>query len=501
MRWLKNKGALLIALWNMLVTPVYYFLRYGLTGKQKLEDPLSISVNGIILLGVTVLYPIGGWLADAHLGRYKVVHYSMWIMWIGVILITFGEVLANFSVVYTSNVRLWLFHVVSVIILIGFGGFSSNIFQLGVDQLIDASADEISSYILWYVLGIYASALSLHFLSGCLPTERNMFLALTVAVCLTMVLCSDFICKQWLVKEEVTGKSLSGLWKIIKYIFKNRGRRYSLTDNDSNELTSLFDIAKHRYGGPFTSQQVDNVRTFLRIIIILATCGVVLGAIMPIEYAREKIQHRWDGYNEVYGSYMGCYKKLIVRYEDYIFIVVLILLYEFFMRPVFYRYLPHGSIISRFIAGTALFLLWIMSLLAIESYAYNRLLGVTSNNSIACIFHEPDNPMVKLNQAWFLIPDFFSGAARILLYVTAVEFIWAQTPSTMKGLMFGTAYAILGLNSILQSVIALPFLFNITTWNWQPLTCEIWYFILEGATVLAVLMIIIALVKRHKRRF
>ena len=324
-----------------------------------------------------------------------------------------------------------------------------------------------------------------------------MLLALTVAVCLTIVLCSDFICKQWLVKEEVTRKSLSGVWKIIKYTFKNRRRRYSLADNDSNELTSLFDIAKHKYGGSFTSQQVDNVRTFLWIIIILATCGVVLGAIMPIEYAREKIQHRWNDYNEAYG-YTGCYKKLIICYEDYIFIVVLISLYESFVRPVFYRYLPHGSITSRFIAGTALFLLWIMSLLAVESYAYNRLLGVASNNSIACIFHE-DNPMVKLNQAWFLIPDFFSGASRILLYVTAVEFIWAQTPSTMKGLMFGTAYAILGLNSMLQSVIALPFLFNNTTWDWHPLTCGIWYFILEGAVILAVLIIIVALVKRHKR--
>ena len=116
--------------------------------ENKSEDPLSVFVNGVILLGVTVLYPIGGWLADAHLGRYKVVHYSMWIMWIGVILITFGEVLADFSVVYSSNINLWLFHVVSVVILTGFGGFSSNIFQLGVDQLIDASADEISSYIL-----------------------------------------------------------------------------------------------------------------------------------------------------------------------------------------------------------------------------------------------------------------------------------------------------------------------------------------------------------------
>ena len=500
MSWLKNKGTMLVALWNFLVTPVYYLLKDGHIGtKHKLEDTLGVSINGMVLLSATLLYPIGGWLADAHFGRYKVVRCSMWIMWIGTIITTLGEVLARYSEVYNDHAKVWLYLVLCVVILTGFGGFSSNIVQLGIDQLMNASASEISSFILWYVLAIYTSALCLHFLSDCLLTEYNVtsVRGLIAALCLTLALCLDFFCKHWLVSEEVRGKSLSEVWIIIKYTIKNRKLRYRLALDDNKDLTSPLDIAKHQYGGPFTSLQVENVRTFLKMIAIFATCGLVFGAIIPMEYAREKIQHRWDGYNQASGYIVGCYKQLTLHYEDYIFTFVLVSLYEFLVRPVFYQCLPRGSIASRFIVSTVLFLMWILSLLAIESYAYSKLHSSTNNNSltaITCIFNE-DSPVVKLNQTWFLMPNFFNGASRILLFVTEVEFICAQTPSTMKGLMFGIAYAILGLNTLLQSVIALPFLFKFSTLDWNPLTCGIWYLIMEGALILAVLIAVTILVK------
>ena len=87
------------------------------------------------------------------------------------------------------------------------------------------------------------------------------------------------------------------------------------------------------------------------------------------------------------------------------------------------------------------------------------------------------------------------------LVVTALEYIWAQTPSTMKGLMFGIAYAILGLNTILQSVISVPFFFiNIGATAWHPLTCGIWYFTMEAAIMLVMLIIIMVFIGKNKKR-
>ena len=114
-----NKGALFIALWNFLVISAYYLLRDGLIEEQKPEDPLHVSIYAVAVISATLFFPIGGWLADAHLGRYKTVHYSMWIMWIGAVLATFGEVMAEFSVVYNNHMQVWVFRILCVIVFAG----------------------------------------------------------------------------------------------------------------------------------------------------------------------------------------------------------------------------------------------------------------------------------------------------------------------------------------------------------------------------------------------
>ena len=477
---------------------VFYFLRGG-NNESNSEDPLNVSVNGIILLSSSLFCPIYGWLADRRLGRYKTVHYSMLIMWICALLATLGELLGYVSTTYDIHIKVWVFRSLSIVMTLGFGGFLSNIAQLGIDQLTDASSSEIMSFILWYIWTLYISGLSLQYISDCVASEYSMFYikTLVIAVCLTLALCLDFLCQHWLVKEEVIGQSFRETIKIIKYALQNRRLRYDFENEDI--LPSQFDIAKHQYGGPFTAQKVENVRTFLWMAAIAAAGGIVFGAIMPIEYAREKLQHRWDGFNEVTGL-VGCYNKLTIRYTDYIFVVMLVVLYEFFIHPFFHRCLPKGSILSKFLLGTVLFILWILSLLTIEAVAFHKQLSL-SNSSHQCIFYD-ENPKVKIDRKLLLIPDIISGASCLLLVTMALEFIWAQTPSTMKGLMFGTVYAILGLNTLLQSAIALPFLFidKLSAVNWHPLTCGIWYFIMEATILFTVLIVIAVIIKRYRKR-
>ena len=101
-----------------------------------------------------------------------------------------------------------------------------------------------------------------------------------------------------------------------------------------------------------------------------------------------------------------------------------------------------------------------------------------------------------------LIPDIIGGPTCVILVITALEFIWAQTPSAMKGLTFETAYAILGLNTLLQSIIASPFIFKFSSRlvNWHPLNYSIWYFIVEVVIIFTVLVVISGIVKKYKKR-
>jgi len=47
------------------------------------------------------------------------------------------------------------------------------------------------------------------------------------------------------------------------------------------------DLAKIRYGGPFTTEQVEDVKTFYRVLFVLAsmmTSMMLLGAVSIINY-------------------------------------------------------------------------------------------------------------------------------------------------------------------------------------------------------------------------
>ena len=92
MQKLKNKGALLILVWNCLVISVFYYL----TTYPIVFHPVSYNVYSITW-GLTL--PIAGWLADVCLTRYKVIRWSILTMWMASVLVVASSVLSQLSAV------------------------------------------------------------------------------------------------------------------------------------------------------------------------------------------------------------------------------------------------------------------------------------------------------------------------------------------------------------------------------------------------------------------
>ena len=492
-RWPKNKAAIMIIIWSYLVTTVYHLLRSGYCNELQFKN---ISVMGIIMIAATLLYPIGGWLADTYFGRYKTVQFSMYVMWIATLFMTVSELVAegNHVTFYSGHIHQSIRYVLSLILAIGLGGFQSNIVQLGIDQLTDASTTEITSFIMWYTLMPYISGVTLQYATYCTNTSFYMR-TFAVTLFLSVALCLDSLFHHWLVKEHANRTSLNLVYKLVKYLTKHRHR---LVIN-SDTTISRFDAAKHMHGGPFTNQQVEDVKSVLHIIFLIAVCATVPGGITPIEYATQKLQHTMQGWSHEPGS-VDCYERLSIWYCDYLFVIALVTLHEFIIHPLYIRCFVKIKITGRFLLGTALFLLHILALLSIEIATYY---GETSSNmnSTNCIFTTNyKNEVTLVNYKWLLAPGFMRGLSTFLFFASAIEFIWAQTPYYMTGLALGTMYAFLGLNTIIQAVIASPFLFIITPWRNVPLTCGIWYFLLQGVLVAIFLTVGIIMVSKYKRR-
>ena len=87
-RRVKNKGAVLILAISYLVTSILYFLVNSVT---------EHLVHQVWLIPFGITTAIAGWLTDAFIGRYKVIHCSIWIMymWLLMIAITVSAVVGQ----------------------------------------------------------------------------------------------------------------------------------------------------------------------------------------------------------------------------------------------------------------------------------------------------------------------------------------------------------------------------------------------------------------------
>ena len=254
-RKLKNKGAIIILVWNFfMVSASEYLIAY-------VQIPGGASI-GTVALGFTL--PFAGWLADIRFGRYKVIHWSMWIMWIASMLAT---VISVVSLLVDNENKIFqkISVVMFVIVAIGFGGYQANIIQFGLDQLQDASSTEITAFIHWYVWTYVSSrAVFKLVIHACMDNNNHIMGQLVTCISLTIVISSSFIFSSCLVKESVTQNPFKLIYNVIRYAIKHKHPRCrSAFTYCEDELPSRIDFGKSKYGGPFTTEQVEDVKTFL----------------------------------------------------------------------------------------------------------------------------------------------------------------------------------------------------------------------------------------------
>ena len=263
-RKLKNKGAIVVIVWNYLVTSlVNYLINYASDYK-----PYYIACSFIL--------PFAGWLADVYLGRYRVIRWSMWIMWIASVLATVSSVVAQMVNRY-QHLHTSILFVLLIIASVGLGGYWANVIQFGLDQLQDASTTEITAFISWFMWTNMSGANTLNYVYTCVKKEYHIFGQLYVCTCLSTALILLFLTKSLLAKEPVTQNPFKLVYRVIKFAVKNKYPRCrSAFTYCEDELPSRLDLGKHKYGGPFTTEQVEDVKTFLRLLTV-----VFFGCAMP----------------------------------------------------------------------------------------------------------------------------------------------------------------------------------------------------------------------------
>ena len=119
---------------------------------------LNIQYTGdkmlfLLLQGfVFVSYPLIGLLADIKLTRYRMICLSCWILLVcnGIFSILAILLLSTNFVSYTNNLLEACASLFVALVIVGKGMFESTAIQFGTDQMIEASSNQLSTFIHWY---------------------------------------------------------------------------------------------------------------------------------------------------------------------------------------------------------------------------------------------------------------------------------------------------------------------------------------------------------------
>ena len=266
------KAAAVVLLWNLCFCAAMW-------STYRLVNPVIRSVTsaetelGILVVVAAFALSLSGWLADSQFGNFKVFRA-------GCVLMFLGSVLLCVCILIVNNVDERMSMVTgkvlgSVSLLCSFTGSAClvTVFQLGLDQMPDASSAIIVSYIsLFYItlfLGCWIRDVPFKIVAHCTDVYFVQDLSLLPVLFLCVALSSLFIIgKKWLIIEPKSPQSLRNIYRVLKFAAKHKAplNRSALTYWEE-DIPSRLDLGKSRYGGPFTTEQVEDVSAVLSLCL------------------------------------------------------------------------------------------------------------------------------------------------------------------------------------------------------------------------------------------
>ena len=419
-----------------------------------------------------------GWVAESWLGRYRAIVVGLVLSSITVLTLQAAFVMLQFD--WTPVPVFTLLVIIMPIGIFGFGSFYTVMLPFALDQMIGASAEQLSAAVHWFFWG-FNNGVLLKDVLECVPIPDQLqyldilpviFLT-TATLCLSAVLIMDCLYHKWLDTNNKTGNPIKLIFQVLNYARKNKCPRLrsALTYIDE-EHPSRLDFGKHKFGGPFTEEEVEDVKTILSLMppLLLAIGVIFLSDIGPRQIP-------------VANHTVKCFSSQ--RYSNKsITIFILIPVYRFIVYPLARRHIP--SLKKMIGAGLIVCLVSTVINTVVTANAF-----FSQNTTIS------DTPQVPIY--WIPVIELLNGIGITVSLMYGIEFTMAQTPNRMRGIIMGLVITMMGWTTndsvLFQILMRIVDLFKVSTQNYTLYSSLV-------LPPLAIMMMIIFVIvaKRYKLR-
>ena len=413
--------------------------------------------------------------------------------------------------------------------IVGFVGFTANVIQFGMDQLHDSPGEDQSLFIHWfmwlYYISVFLTQLGWNLTANSLILNGApnayiygvvllLLIPLLVTVLLIMTLCVAHRRRRWFLIEPGRVNPYKLVSRVTKFASQHKipVRRSAFTYCE-DELPSGLDLGKNKYGGPFTTEEVEDVKAFYGILKVLFSFGTVFfldfiaNSMLPV-FAKHDIPYYgqyeqsdnisyffFSGFNETLGHSILIANGLLSP----LLIMVCIPLYLCLIRPFMSRYVP--GMLKRMGLGMLLVLLSLIATFAMDTVAHIR------NNEAFCMYSDtmdyynkppPSSSHFQVTTI-LIVQHTLSALSNMLIYIGVFEFICSQSPTSMKGLLIGLVYAIKGLFQLIAALVTIPFY---VPWNDKSTfpSCGFYFYLMGLVVGVPSLLVYVWVARKYKNR-
>ena len=284
----------------------------------------------------------------------------------------------------------------------------------------------------------------------------------------TFITTASFL-GMWRLKKDVfiqktVANPLTNVYKLLKYTWK-----HSCPENRSaftyweEDVPPRIDLGKEKYGGPFTTEEVEDVKTFLRLLLLLAS----LTGFQLVDNGTATGNYLAQN-SHLCPSISVLFFVVFPYHLRYLLAVVGIPLYEL----VWVRCLNKS-------APNMLNLMRIGMMLCLSQLLLDILITFTSTmqTNATTTIHPPNAEHGYVAQCFtsqvnhskhdckvisteigstyllLIVPQLLSSLSYLLVFMTALEFICAQAPRTTQGMLIGLWYATISFKYMLLTIL------------------------------------------------
>ncbi|KAK5819364.1 hypothetical protein PVK06_024355 [Gossypium arboreum] len=457
-----------------------------LVGDLHISAAKSATIVTNFMGALNLLGLLGGFLADAKLGRYLTVALSASITALGVILLTLATTIPSMRPPYCDDYRrkhhecieangrqLALLYAALYTTALGGGGIKSNVSGFGSDQFDVADPKEEKAMIFFFNRFYFGISLgSLFAVIVLVYIQDNVgrgwgygISAVTMVIAVVVLICGT----PWYRFKKPQGSPLTVVWRVLLLALKKKNQPYPshpslLNDYDNRKVpytprfkfldkAAILDdncAANAEKNNPWlvsTVTHVEEVKMVIKLLPIWSTCilfWTIYSQMTTFTVEQATIMHRKIGSFVIpAGSFSA-------------FLIISILLFTSLNEKLF---VPLARKITHNPQGIT----------SLQRIGIGLVFSVAAMVGAAIIEKERREiaveKEVKISAFWLLVQFFLVGAGEAFAYVGQLEFFIREAPDRMKSMSTGLFLSTISMGFFVSSLLV-SIVDHVTNRNW-----------------------------------